>query len=85
MVDVGLLDADTGEHIRAARASMMAPAQLSALLEGYGLKITDELRRRWAAYRALRGAWSLAGEYRAGGHWFAAYQDQVARDLAELY
>ncbi len=68
-----------------ARASLMASAQFSALLDAYGLKITDELRRRWAAYRALRGTWSLAGEHRAGGDWFAAFQDQVARGLAELY
>jgi hypothetical protein len=42
-----------------ARASLMASAQFSALLDAYGLKITDELRRRWApiGHCVVPGRW----------------------------
>lgn len=67
-----------------ARASMMPPGLFAALLDGYGAFPTTALEHRMSVYIALWSAWSLASEHRAGGDWFAAYQERIARAAADL-
>lgn len=67
-----------------ARASMMERPLFAALLDGYGASPTAELEHRVDVYVALWNAWSLAVEHRAGGDWFAVYQQRIARAAARL-
>lgn len=62
-----------------ARYSLEGPAQLHALLAGYGPIALDEARLR--AYRLRFTLDCLATELRAGGDWFAVYQQRIAADL----
>lgn len=64
-----------------ARASMMDPHDFRALADGYPGADDPGVRRLLPFYRVLWNAKALIYEFRAGGDWFAAYQQRISADL----
>jgi aminoglycoside phosphotransferase (APT) family kinase protein len=84
-VPTGLIDwGDAGVGDPAwdlARASMMDPTDFRAIVDGYPGADDAAVSRLLPIYRVLWNVRALAYEHRAGGDWFAAYQDRIAADL----
>ena len=65
-----------------ARLSMTGPAATTAFLEGYQVRLTDDLADRLTRYRILWNLRALSYEFQAGGDWFDAYRDRIREDTA---
>lgn len=67
-----------------ARLSMSGHGMTRAFLDGYGVQLTPVLADRLTRYRLLWNVKALTYEYRAGGDWFDAYQNDLRVDTARL-
>jgi Ser/Thr protein kinase RdoA (MazF antagonist) len=63
-----------------ARLSMAGPDVMSAFLRGYG--VVDLPARTLSCYRVLWSLMALQAEHRAGGDWFQAHLDTIAREVS---